>query len=318
MKPQTESMEPILRNASVDRHVCENGAQPQAQIAATHSGNDLNSLYQYLDFDLLIDMFCKRVEAAVGIDGLVFRNKELNLLTGKNIPGKRYPSWKIARDKAPAHLLKYRIDDNGASLGVVEFFRQRQFRSVEVRALGALVDSLVGPLRNASLYLRACQSAYRDALTGVQNRAALDVTLSRDNSTSDFALPLVLMVCDVDRFKAINDNCGHAVGDEVLRQFASALQANTRENDLVYRYGGDEFVIALGNTYLEGGQEFAERTRQSIQKTTLYVANACINLTTTIGLTRLRDGESLDEAFLRADDALLAGKREGKNRVVSR
>lgn len=310
MKTLPESVDSILRGNradSADRAVCAQRINSCVEVPGS-SEIAGSSLYQYLEMDHLIDKFSGQLHSSVPFDLLTFKCAEL---------GQRLEKLFCKPAVEYRYQLGFSIDDRQARLGVMEIGRNRQFLSSEIRLIKARVAKLAGPLRNASLYMKACQSAYRDPLTGVKNRAALDATLSLDTATGSSALiPQVLMVCDVDRFKAINDNCGHVVGDEVLRQFATTLQANTREGDLVYRYGGDEFVIALSNSIKDGGREYAERIRQSIQRNTLYVANACINLTTTIGLTEVRQDESLDEAFLRADDALLAGKKSGKNRVV--
>lgn len=280
--------------------------QPEASQGGTARNELVDSLYQYLDFQVLLEVFTERLCQSHLIEGLSFSVLDLPL---------HYERKSIS--VAESFKLEFQLNHKSLALGQLTLLRSRQFLSSEVRSITALVDDLSGPLHNAVLYARACHSAYRDALTGLYNRAALDKSLLRDPTQDDLSSqPLVLLVCDVDRFKTINDNCGHPVGDEVLRQFSAKLSAITRDGDIVFRYGGDEFVIALVNTSEEGGREFAERVRRSVEQFTLYVDNACINLTTTIGVTALRKDESLDHAFLRADQALLSGKRSGKNKVV--
>lgn len=286
---------------------------PAAQVAdlkrstALHEPN-LATLYRHIDIDNLLAAFGEHLHMTVSFDLLEFRNSDLDV------------GISICEDETAIdlpHTLRHRITDGNGYLGAMEISRTKQFRSDEVRHIKAAVNSLKGPLRNASLYKRACQSAFRDPLTGVRNRAALDEALSQKSESSlSRETSLVLLVCDVDRFKSVNDNCGHVVGDEVLRHFAQTLRDNTRESDIVYRYGGDEFVVALPATQIAGGRELAERIRLAVKSTTVYVDNACINLTTTIGLTEVTGTDSLDDAFLRADEALLNGKRLGKDRVV--
>ena len=301
-----ELEEPALKNNIADRITCRfkkpNQLLPHEQLRA-------GTLYRYLDLDHLLDAFIVRLKASVPVETLSFKNQQLGQSIDKH--------YKASRN-ATAHQLEYKLVDSRGYLGQLLITRRQQFLSAEVRRVNAMVEVLVGPLRNASMYWRACQSAYLDSLTGVPNRAALEAALSRANNSGNTPGATALMVCDVDRFKAINDNCGHQTGDEVLRQFAGILSSRTRKTDLVYRYGGDEFVIVLADKSVVGATDFAEQIRRAISDTTLYVENACINLTTTIGLTGLRSSESLDEAFLRADEALLIGKKSGKNKVVYR
>lgn len=267
------------------------------------------SLYQYLDMEHLIDAFIARLSRMVPIDALSFSNPQV----GQSFDKRLFESAQTFQ-----HVLDYKLVKNGCNLGRLTLSRHHQFLSTEVRCVNASVDALSGPLHNASMYWRACQSAYLDTLTGVRNRAALDVTLSQLPPANDSPDLSALMVCDVDRFKSINDNCGHKVGDAVLRQFAGVLQSSIRQQDLVYRYGGDEFVVVLTGNSGDSANESAERIRRSVEQTALKTDDAHINLTTTIGLTGLKAGESLDEAFLRADAALLFGKKNGKNQVICR
>jgi len=93
---------------------------------------------------------------------------------------------------------------------------------------------------------------------------------------------------------------------------------NVPESDVVYRYGGDEFVIILTHTSTDKAAMIADQISEAVRRTRIQIANKCIDLTTTIGVTGVKPGESLDEVFLRADEALLIGKRAGKNQVVVR
>ena len=308
MKGNAELAETALCD-NADKAVC-----PDIEPAVLKPGFvlpelNLASLYRHIEIDNLLQAFVDRLSAAVYQDVFEFRNSDLDV-------DFRFRGKRVAADVP--YKLHYRITDRTGYLGVIEIGRKTQFRSAEVRRINAAVDAFAGPLNNANLYRRACQSAFRDPLTGVRNRAALDEALSQKSATSlRRDTSLVLLVCDVDRFKAVNDNCGHTVGDEVLRHFARILQDNTRESDIVFRYGGDEFVIALQDTQLEGGSELAQRIRKAVKHTSVHIANACINVTTTIGVTEVRKHESLDDAFLRADEALLSGKKLGKDRVIT-
>ncbi len=309
MTGNAELAETALCDNYADMAVC-----PDIEPAALKTGlvvPELNvvGLYRHIEIDNLLQAFVKRLRSAVWFDEIEFRNSDLDVDFHH-------------RDQSAAgdvpYKLHFRITDRSTYLGVMEIGRKTQFRSDEVRRISSAVSAFAGPLNNANLYRRACQSAFRDTLTGLRNRAALDEVLSQKTASGlRRDTSLVLLVCDVDRFKAVNDNCGHAVGDEVLRHFANTLQDNTRESDMVFRYGGDEFVVALQDTQLQGGRELAQRICEAVKNTTVYVSNACINLTTTIGVTEVKRHESLDDAFLRADEALLSGKRQGRDRVIT-
>lgn len=308
MEALTEAQGPVLQMTVADRLSCRDKKNIDLSVRENNHSKP-GTLYRHLDLERLIDVFATQLMDSVPIDSVKFNNTQLGQVIDKSIKDSK---------SVVAHKLEYRVVDNSGYLGNITIARDKQFLSAELRRINSLVEELVGPLRNASMYWRACRSAYLDALTGVPNRAALDVTLSSAPVCPDSAGASVLMVCDVDCFKSINDNCGHAAGDEVLCEFAGILRSSIRKHDRIHRYGGDEFVIVSNCNTLVGATDLAERIRESIKNTTLSVGSALINLTTTIGLTSLKQGESFDEAFLRADEALLIGKRNGKNQVVCR
>ena len=308
MTSNTELVETALCD-NADKAVCP-GKKP-AVVKPDFVLPELNlaSLYRHIEIDNLLQAFVDRLSSAVSQDAFEFCNGDLDV-------DFRSGCQRMTADVP--YKLHYRVANQGGYLGVMGIGRKTQFCSAEVRRINSAVDAFAGPLNNAILYTRACQSAFRDPLTGVRNRAALDDALSQKSSTTLCRdASLVLLVCDVDRFKLVNDNFGHTVGDEVLRQFARVLQENTRESDMVFRYGGDEFVIALQDTQLAGGSELAQRIRKAVKHTGVCAANAYITVTTTIGVTEVQRNESLDDAFLRADEALLSGKKSGKDQVIT-
>ncbi|MCB1757279.1 MAG: GGDEF domain-containing protein, partial [Gammaproteobacteria bacterium] len=214
------------------------------------------------------------------------------------------------------HSLAYEISIADVSLGEVKISRSQAFQAREIRELEKLISTLAYPLRNSSMYFTAMQSAYRDPLTSVNNRGAMDKALPREIALARrFSTPLSLLVLDVDKFKSINDVHGHQVGDDVLQSFATVLRDCVRDSDLVFRYGGDEFVISLSNTGLSGALELAERVRLSIERCHQY-SNVRMMLSTSIGVTELRETDTAESLFLRADSALLEAKRQGRNCVA--
>jgi diguanylate cyclase (GGDEF)-like protein len=122
---------------------------------------------------------------------------------------------------------------------------------------------------------------------------------------------------DIDHFKNINDQCGHAAGDYALREVAGILKRHQRTSDLVSRWGGEEFLITLPKTELDDSVVTAERIRRELESCQLEFAEQKLNVTASFGVASLLPDESLDDLIKRADNALYVAKRNGRNRVES-
>ncbi len=160
------------------------------------------------------------------------------------------------------------------------------------------------------------QQATQDPLTRVANRAAFDIRVEelvkrRVDSGSSFSL----IICDIDHFKRVNDVHGHLAGDDALVSFATILSANSREGDLVSRYGGEEFVILSPDCDIATATRRAEIMRFAVESTPLpAIGNHPI--TASFGVTEVQAGDSPDSVLARADRALLQAKDKGRNRVI--
>ncbi|MBX9591069.1 MAG: PleD family two-component system response regulator [Hyphomonadaceae bacterium] len=162
--------------------------------------------------------------------------------------------------------------------------------------------------------------AVMDALTGLFNRRYLEThAKALTEKASRTGSPLSVLVVDIDHFKSVNDTYGHAAGDSVLREFAQRLRRNTRGVDLVCRMGGEEFIIVMPDTPLWRARQVAERLLSCIAAEPFRVSAATqVPVTASVGLAALEiPGEGMDALFGRADRALYAAKREGRNRVVA-
>ncbi|MDX2012699.1 MAG: sensor domain-containing diguanylate cyclase [Myxococcaceae bacterium] len=159
---------------------------------------------------------------------------------------------------------------------------------------------------------RLSRLAHVDPLTGVLNRRGLDVELAL--AFQDERRPCVVMV-DADRFKSVNDQWGHAAGDDVLRRLAEVLGGVVRADDAVVRLGGEEFLLVLHELELAQAVRVAERAREELAATDIRVPGGSLRVTASFGVARRRPHESRDEVVARADAALLAAKRAGRNRV---
>ncbi|MEX2109627.1 MAG: diguanylate cyclase [Gemmatimonadaceae bacterium] len=158
-----------------------------------------------------------------------------------------------------------------------------------------------------------------DGLTKVDNRRSLEERLHEmwEHSVR-LHEPLAVVMCDIDKFKSVNDNYGHQAGDAVLQQFAKLLKEEAREIDRVGRYGGEEFLLILPGTVLDAAVTFAERLREKVESHTFSYPGGTLNRTMSCGVgasphPRVRDQEGLLRA---ADDALYVAKETGRNRVV--
>ncbi|MEP7155527.1 MAG: diguanylate cyclase [Betaproteobacteria bacterium] len=160
------------------------------------------------------------------------------------------------------------------------------------------------------------QQARRDALTGLDNRLAVNERLHEEfvrmkRSGRTYAVLLL----DIDHFKKVNDTHGHAVGDETLQQVAQILKASLRESDFVARYGGEEFLALLPETDLDNARQVAEKIRARIEGANLPIVK---QVTISIGLAMSDAGqEDEDDAVRQADDRLYRAKGAGRNRVVA-
>lgn len=152
--------------------------------------------------------------------------------------------------------------------------------------------------------------AYKDQVTGIGNRYAL---LETDAQSPFLKLPVCIAVIDIDHFKAVNDTYGHLAGDVILKEFAQHLTVNLRPGDMVYRWGGEEFVLFL-NLNEEQSLTVLERLRMEIQQ---KVFTGGISITFSAGVIELKPGQTVLQALEHADRAMYYAKNNGRNQVAA-
>jgi diguanylate cyclase (GGDEF)-like protein len=199
--------------------------------------------------------------------------------------------------------------------------------AVDVWTAGAVAPELIARVRVAyrsrqllDLALRRYSDledlAYRDELTELPNRRGsqrqIDVLISRARRHGQ---QLALLLIDADRFKAVNDAHGHAVGDVVLRELAARLRERVRREDVVGRWGGEEFVVALPETTPDGAAAVAESLRAGVSSAAIVADGLALDVTVSIGVAAWT-GQELDTLVDHADQALYAAKAAGRDRVV--
>jgi diguanylate cyclase len=158
--------------------------------------------------------------------------------------------------------------------------------------------------------------AMRDPLTGLHNRLAYQERMEQEFARwKRYGQPLVLIVFDVDRFKTINDNYGHKAGDKALKLIANQLQSNLRASDFLARFGGEEFVALMPETRLKDAVGAADKLRLAVEQCQFHYQGRQVPITVSAGMAELREGDSIDSLFQRADSALYQAKEAGRNRV---
>lgn len=188
-----------------------------------------------------------------------------------------------------------------------------------------IFESVVDSQKKEITHRRAQQEhfkvlAYTDSLTGAVNRHQFNRVLDDEISLSNAEQQdLSILMLDIDNFKSINDKFGHGVGDDVLVVFYNACKNVVRNDDVVARIGGEEFVIVLPKTNIQSAHQLAERLREKIQNITMEVDNKLFEFTVSIGVSQWQKNVfSCAEDFLAdADRLLYKAKNQGRNRVIS-
>lgn len=190
------------------------------------------------------------------------------------------------------------------------FFLAESIVVMVMRAFGVLM------LANAHITTELRHFAERDPLTSIYNRRSFMVLLDKSlNLMQRMHSPLSLLALDLDHFKRINDTWGHSSGDQALRHFVQLASDHLRNEDVIGRVGGEEFVIFLPNTGLEAAAGVAERLRALIESQPVAGPHGPIALTVSIGVTLIARGETQEAALQRVDEAMYRAKAKGRNRV---
>lgn len=160
------------------------------------------------------------------------------------------------------------------------------------------------------------EKSVRDELTGLYNRRQLQTELEQARLQADTrAVPFSICLIDIDRFKQINDNCGHLAGDTIIREFAKTARDCIRDTDVLGRYGGDEFMQILPDTDLKGAVMHAERLRVYAHFLDFQKVLPQKHISLSIGVAEYKPGEKITDLIARADAALYRAKQLGRNRV---
>ncbi len=276
-------------------------------VNARSAGNNnhiqelISILQTTLNLDMQIELFARKIRQYVKIDAVVYQHPESD---DKRTIG-----------DITTHRATYDLKLESKNLGSLCFYRIQHFQKKEIALLENLLSALVYPLRNALEYQHAIDLASHDALTGIQNRHAMDNALQREVELAHRKnMPLSMLILDADNFKQFNDTYGHTYGDAVLKTIADTITSTIRSSDLLFRFGGEEFVVLTSQTVSDGAYLLAERIRRNIASIK-QINSIKIHTTISLGIATLLENES-GQCFLeRADSALYKAKNKGRNRA---
>ncbi|WP_160691734.1 diguanylate cyclase [Clostridium sp. C2-6-12] len=277
-------------------------------IYIAESGYTALSLIKYIDFDLiLLDIMMPEM------DGFETYKKM-----------KEHENF----NDAPVIFLTAKVDIesvvNGFELGAVDYIR-KPFYGLELKArvrthveLKKMREELEEKNKKlSSAYGKLEVIATTDPLTSLSNRREVTKKLNEEqirfqhNNT-----PFSIIIADIDYFKNVNDTYGHNSGDYILKTLAQILKNSCRKQDIISRWGGEEFLLLLPGTNAYGATVLAEKLRSKIENTTFDTGEYKIKVTLTFGINVYDKSQNIDTLISKADSALYEGKQRGRNCVV--
>src|ERR1700730_39412 len=207
----------------------------------------------------------------------------------------------------------------GQILGVIGLHSSNPdaFRETDLQSLESVTDICATSIQNAHYVERVKQLAYLDGLTGIFNRRFFELRIMEEiERARRYGTGMAVIMVDIDQFKRLNDEFGHLLGDEVLRQVSSVFHQQLRKIDVVCRYGGEEFGILLSQTSAEHAVSVAEKLRRSIEQ--WQFPGVPRTVTISAGVAALPDhGTTRDDLVRAADTGLYAAKQAGRNRICA-
>jgi diguanylate cyclase (GGDEF)-like protein len=262
----------------------------------------LQALQTSLELETLFNLFFDHTQSAVAFDGFTYRMDllDINLQFGKQ----------------SVHTCNYRLITQQDYLGELTFYRSRRFPEKDLAVLESLLNVVVFPLRNALMYREAISATLTDPLTGAGNKVALQNTLQREIELAErYSQTMSVLMLDLDKFKHTNERYGNPCGDEVLKQLVTVIKEEISGSDVVFRQGGEEFIVLLTNSSLAASQHIAERLRDRMVTTKLAHLGEEISTSISVGLSMLHPQDTVKRLLERAAYAMYSAKNDGRNRV---
>jgi two-component system, cell cycle response regulator len=252
----------------------------------------MEQLQTSLELDRLLNIFAMEAAKYVDFSGLCFKKGDITAAIRGSRTGRNERSFELKLNQKFVGILTYAIN---SPISITNY-----------KILNELHQYLIHPLNNALNYQEAMQLAMQDGLTSLNNRRSFDEQLKRAMHHANRQRSKVgLIVCDLDKFKVINDTYGHNIGDEVLIHFAQALKESVRDSDSLFRFGGDEFSIIVENATIDSLIVIEQR---------IYIAMASdallsnYKMSCSLGHTMMNGMDTQASFFERADKALYQNK----------
>lgn len=291
-----------MKDKAADLAIVSNKTFEASTAVNLHHYDISSALQTTLEFNDLISIFCNKIQNTIPHNSFEYINSEFDIEFKRGV---------VAR-----HSCNYALKVEEQQLGELKLTRSNRFGKDELKMLESLLCCLIYPLRNATLFQQALKMAFTDPLTKTNNRTAFNDCLLREIKRAERnAQHLSLIFVDVDHFKQINDVYGHACGDLALSSLAGWLKDTVRGSDAVFRFGGEEFVILLSDTDIDGAKVIGERLRADIESHTLAYGMDVLNLTASLGVASLKGSDTPESLIKRADGAMYQAKQRGRNRV---
>ena len=206
------------------------------------------------------------------------------------------------------------IEKGGQRLALVVARKNGNYFDTERLKLCSLIRGHIAvAFDNARLYYIAITDELTKTFTKRHFRQCIDQTFIE---YQEYGHKFALLMMDLDKFKQVNDTHGHVAGDAVLRQLGDIIRTSVRENDLVFRYGGEEFAVILPNTGEKGACYVAERIRATTEEAVFEEGTIDLKLTISIGIETCPQATSIHDLIVSADQALYTAKKQGRNQFV--
>jgi len=216
--------------------------------------------------------------------------------------------------------VSHQLDSVFATLDIFKLEQQNREQAFEyhIKELNDRLTSMESELKQAKEHLSKSQAkAMVDSLTKLPNRGAYDAYVEKEYQRFvRYGGDLSLIVCDVDKFKNINDSYGHQAGDKVLQLISRQVKKGTRQTDLLARYGGEEFVVILPGTDSQSALQVAEKIRKEVANSPFHFKGQRVQITISCGVASFTEGCSHQQIFEKADRALYQAKENGRNQCV--
>jgi len=235
-------------------------------------------------------------------------------VTEKDISGET-ESFRLFKESASR--LSIPLISFGQTLGVLTLHSSQinAFRESELQSLESVADICANSIQNAHYVERVKQLAYLDGLTGIFNRRFFELRIMEEiERARRYETGMAVIMADIDQFKRLNDEFGHLLGDEVLRQVSSIFHQQLRKIDVVCRYGGEEFALLLTQTTAEQAMAVAEKLRRMVETWQFPGVPRTITISAGVAAFPLH-GKTRDDIVRAADSGLYAAKQSGRNRV---